>query len=106
MGIERKMKLTYRGRSYDHGSSVDAKSSETIKLRYNGLTIERSLSDLTAYSAIPEGLGKDKAQKVKLTYNGLVVDHIVCPPLPYRKPRAMNWRLEMILEKAAAAASI
>jgi hypothetical protein len=90
------VKLTYRGHTYESTSNSVQIDAKPVILNYRGVKFEYQPKS----SPVPLScdLPQDGRKAVKLTYRGQTFDIMPPAPQPYRKPRAMNWRLEMIAQ--------
>jgi hypothetical protein len=85
------MKLTYRGTSYEvlapTQPSLDSTDQPKIKLFYRGNTF-----DYIPRSAMISEEDEADWPIVTLCYRGTTYERKIKPPMPYQKPRAINWR--------------
>jgi Domain of unknown function (DUF4278) len=85
------MKLTYRGNAYEVPAPIQPSSSPTdqpkIKLMYRGNTY-----DYTPRSIVVSEADTTDWPTVTLIYRGDTYQRKVQPSQPYQKPRAINWR--------------
>ena len=91
------MKLTYRGNSYEIPAPIQPGSDPTnqtkIKLIYRGNTYE-----YTPRPVVVSEVDTTDWKTVTLIYRGNTYEHKLGPPQPYQKPRAINWRYQVLTE--------
>lgn len=89
------MKLTYRGNTYEIPAPIQLGSASTyqppIKLIYRGNTY-----DYTPRLLVVSPEDKTDWQTVTLIYRGNTYQRKIQPPKPDRKPRAINWRYQIL----------
>jgi hypothetical protein len=96
------MTLIYRGHAYQRPSSSVESESKTVQLIYRGQKFEYTPRPFPADSNLARRMGDYTGKLEKLIYRGQSFDYVPLPPQPYCKPRAMNWRYEMVAQAAIA----
>lgn len=91
------MKLTFRGHSYEFPAPIqldsDASNQSSLKLIYRGHTYPYTPRPVVAPEAV-----KPSGSTVTLIYRGNTYERQIQSPKPYRKPRAINWRYQILGE--------